>query len=99
MKPRTEKTAKPETKLVALFMRHRANASLGLEQNMYILRHPQTEYYEFDKYVWCLLVAVVVVFIVASQGWQTANAHSIGEKNLTRSIHPHLKTVKLLLLY
>lgn len=65
------------------------------EHVQYTLRHPQTAHYEFGKYVLCLLVAVVVVFIVASQGWQTANAHSIGEKNLTRSIHPHLKTVQL----
>lgn len=35
-------------------------------------------------------VAVVVVFVVASQGWQAAQADGVGEKDLAAGVHPHL---------
>lgn len=37
------------------------------------------------------LVAVVIVFVVASEGWQTAKADSVGEKYLAARVHPHLQ--------
>lgn len=37
-----------------------------------------------------LLVAVVVIFVVASQGSEATQADGIGEEDLSPSIHPHL---------
>lgn len=38
-----------------------------------------------------LPVAVVVVFVITSQGGEAAQADGIREKNLGSSIHPYLK--------
>lgn len=37
-------------------------------------------------------VAVVVIFVVASQGSEAAQADGIREKDLSSSIHPYLRT-------
>lgn len=39
-----------------------------------------------------LPVAVVVIFVVASQCGKAAQADGIGEKDLSSSIHPNLRT-------
>lgn len=92
MKPRTEKIAKPETKLVVLFSRHRANASLYLRRLIVvfnILGKQKNSLFKGIK-ILSLLVAVIVAFVVASDCWQNAYAKSIGEKYLAPGIHPHL---------
>lgn len=41
--------------------------------------------------VWVSLIAVIVVFVVTSQGCETSQADSIREKYLGTSIHPYLE--------
>lgn len=41
-----------------------------------------------------LPVAVVVIFVVASQGGEATQADGIGEEDLSSSIHPYLRTEK-----
>lgn len=45
-----------------------------------------------------LLVTVVVVFVVAAQCSEAAQADSIGEEDLGPCIHPHLENIRSTLL-